>query len=119
MKFTDYITINISSPNTPGLRSFENKEIDDLLNELSRNRQNDKSIFIKISPDLEKNDLEQSVNKILNYGMDGIVLTNTSISRPQHLQSKFSSEKVSFFDIENGVFTDAPTSSSYFKGQVV
>jgi len=32
---------------------------------------------------------------------------------------KFSSEKVSFFDIENGVFTDAPTSSSYFKGQVV
>lgn len=93
VKFTDYITINISSPNTPGLRSFENKEIDDLLNELSRNRQNDKSIFIKISPDLEKNDLEQSIYKILNYGMDGIVLTNTSISRPQHLQSKFSSEK--------------------------
>ena len=93
VKFTDYITVNISSPNTPGLRNFENKEIDDLLNELSRNRQNSKSIFIKISPDLERNDLEQSINKILNYGMDGVVLTNTSIARPRYLQSKFSSEK--------------------------
>ena len=49
-------------------------------------------------------------------------ITNTST--PQQIFSgsitpKFSSEKVSFFDIENGVFTDAPTSSSYFKGQVV
>ena len=78
----DYITINISSPNTKGLRDFHNE--DDLKNLLSkineiREKSNfKKSFLLKISPDLEDSQISGIVNLILEYKIDGIILTNTS-----------------------------------------
>ncbi len=78
----DYITINISSPNTKGLRDFHNE--DDLKNLLSkineiREKSNfKKSFLLKISPDLEDSQISGIVNLILEYKIDGIILTNTT-----------------------------------------
>jgi len=92
-KYSDYITINISSPNTPNLRNFENSEIDDLLSEINLNKKNEKNIFIKLSPDLDVKTFEKTLDKILSYKMNGIILTNTTISRNNNLTSSLSTEE--------------------------
>tara|TARA_A100001234_G_scaffold221414_1_gene237379 strand:+ start:17767 stop:18810 length:1044 start_codon:yes stop_codon:yes gene_type:complete len=92
-KISDYITINISSPNTPGLRNFETSEIDELLTEINKSRINENSIFVKLSPDISNKDLEISLQKIVQYGMNGVILTNTTLARPNFIKSNFLSEK--------------------------
>lgn len=86
----DYFTINISSPNTPGLRTLQGDEqLNTLLfeiimkrNEIVKNTsQPEKCIFLKIAPDLNETELESVYNTALNYGLNGIVATNTTITR--------------------------------------
>ena len=91
-KYADYVTFNLSSPNTPNLRDFESKEIDSLLSNIDSVRDNSKDIFIKLSPDLSEENLIKSVEKIIKYGMDGIILTNTTLSRSSSLKSVSSNE---------------------------
>tara|TARA_B100000686_G_scaffold148026_1_gene155406 strand:+ start:555 stop:1601 length:1047 start_codon:yes stop_codon:yes gene_type:complete len=85
---SDYVTINVSSPNTPNLRNFENEELDELLKEIKLNRLSNKPIFLKVSPDIENKQLGLIIESIIEYGLNGIVLTNTTKSRDLKLESK-------------------------------
>lgn len=85
--FADYITINISSPNTPGLRDLQKKtNLNNLLKKISKKKK--RPTFVKLSPDLTNKDLEEVVDVILKSKIiDGLILTNTTIRR-DHLDSK-------------------------------
>ena len=84
----DYITINVSSPNTPDLRDFENSNIIELLSEISKNRLNSIPIFIKISPDIEDKRISFIVESCVKHGLDGLIISNTSKERSFGLKSK-------------------------------
>ena len=86
----DFFTVNISSPNTEGLRELQGeKYLDELLYEISgKNRElanskniNPKVIFLKIAPDLSDKEIEQIYYLVVKYKISGIVATNTTISR--------------------------------------
>ncbi len=89
-----YITINISSPNTKGLRDLQLRgNIENLIKQIVRKREdmksiNKKAIFIKISPDLNENQLRDIALISLANNIDGLILTNTTIDRPNNLLSK-------------------------------
>ena len=93
----DYITINISSPNTEGLRDFhEKKELENLLNSLSKTRKENKinkPLFVKISPDLNHEDISNVYELMLKYKIDGIILSNTSDSNRANLSDQKRNEK--------------------------
>ena len=90
-EYADYITINISSPNTPGLRDLHsNNNIAELLNEISLEREklNYKNpIFLKISPDEDLNTYQNIINAVIEYNLDGLIATNTTIQRDQSRSS--------------------------------
>ena len=85
----NYLTINISSPNTVGLRRLQGKKmLDDLLGKISSARKQiavEKfgyaPILVKIAPDLSEDELEDAIGAILDKGMDGIIATNTTLAR--------------------------------------
>jgi len=81
----DYFTVNVSSPNTPGLRELQEKEaLTKILTALQvRNNQKPqrKPILLKISPDLNQTQLDDIIEIVSNTKIDGIIATNTSISR--------------------------------------
>ncbi len=81
----DYFVVNVSSPNTPGLRALQDKEpLTDLLDTLQqRNLKNgiSRPILLKIAPDLSKEQLDDIVGIVLQTGIAGVVATNTTISR--------------------------------------
>ncbi len=93
----DYITINISSPNTEGLRSFHNKEnLEKLLlkiNEIREKSNFKKSFLLKISPDLDDQSINNIVDLSLKTNINGIILTNTSDKNRDKLQDIKKSEK--------------------------
>jgi len=82
---SDYITINISSPNTPGLRDLHDKEnITELLKRIKAERDRSqlrKPIFLKISPDESKESIEIILNAVKSFKITGLVLTNTTIDK--------------------------------------
>lgn len=90
-KFADYVAINVSSPNTPQLRELQQSEqLSSLLHALQvRNRELQElhgrtapvPLLVKISPDLERRDLKMIVDVIERLKIDGIIATNTTISR--------------------------------------
>lgn len=91
---TDYFTINISSPNTPGLRDLQSEDaLDDLLGRVSETRSNlagdapSPPIFLKVAPDLNSAQVEQITEQARTYGMSGIIVSNTTIARPESLKS--------------------------------
>ena len=85
----DYLAINVSSPNTAGLRSLQARPaLELLLGELAAWRrqyfdQNGKNIpiLVKLAPDLSEPELEDALGAILSSGMDGVIATNTTVSR--------------------------------------
>jgi dihydroorotate dehydrogenase len=81
----DYFVVNVSSPNTPGLRALQEKEpLMNILNTLQqRNRKNDTSrpILLKIAPDLTDEQLNDIVDIVQQTGIAGVIATNTTISR--------------------------------------
>ena len=90
-KRQDYFVVNVSSPNTPGLRELQSKEfLNDLFIELNKLRSNEtikKPILIKISPDLSKEKILEILEVIDANNIDGIIATNTTIDYPD-LKSK-------------------------------
>ena len=80
--YADYLTINISSPNTPGLREIQEKgNIEKLLNKISKIK-NKKPTLLKLSPDISLKNLENICSLVLKYDfIEGFVLTNTTVSR--------------------------------------
>jgi dihydroorotate dehydrogenase len=88
----DYLTINISSPNTPGLRDLQaGGELVELLAAVREARPLGVPIFLKVAPDIQPGDHERIVRAALDGGIDALVVANTTVSRPP-LQSRFASE---------------------------
>ncbi|HKH09101.1 MAG TPA: quinone-dependent dihydroorotate dehydrogenase [Agromyces sp.] len=79
--FADYLAVNVSSPNTPGLRGLQ--EIDQLapLLEAVRNVAGRTPLLVKIAPDLDDAEIVRICELVLRLGLDGIIATNTTISR--------------------------------------
>lgn len=85
----DYIAVNVSSPNTPQLRELQqSQQLNGLLSalqargrELEQRNKKHVPLLVKLSPDLERRDLEMIVEVIENLQIDGIIATNTTISR--------------------------------------
>jgi dihydroorotate dehydrogenase len=88
--FASYLTVNISSPNTPGLRDLQAKSaLDELLARVSAARGESGArppILLKLSPDLVPADLDDAVEVALKRGVDGLIVSNTTIARPEGLQ---------------------------------
>lgn len=88
--YADYITVNISSPNTPGLRDLQSQtELLPLLNALAEARRLAGSpgsttppLLLKIAPDMSQSELEDIVEVAAETGVDGLIISNTTISRP-------------------------------------
>ena len=81
----DYFVVNVSSPNTPGLRELQEKEpLKNLLNALktrNQSRPKPKPLLLKIAPDLSWHQLDDIIDICLQLQIDGIIATNTTISR--------------------------------------
>ena len=91
----DYITINISSPNTKNLRALQSDEaLDALLDAVAQARRRlnanhpNKPIFLKIAPDLEAEQIRVIAATLLRHAIDGVIATNTTIKRSQFLQDR-------------------------------
>jgi dihydroorotate dehydrogenase len=84
----DYFTINISSPNTPGLRALQGREaLDDLLGRVAEARPKDLGhgrppVFLKIAPDLTAAEIGLIVEAALAHGVDALIVSNTTLDRP-------------------------------------
>jgi len=91
----DYLTINISSPNTVGLRRLQGRVmLETLLGEIAAARRTSHvvcPILVKLAPDLTDEELDDALGVILDTGMDGVIATNTTIARPE-LRSKHRGE---------------------------
>jgi len=82
--YVDYFTVNISSPNTPGLRDLQEREhLEILLTKLQAVRKIKKKvpIFLKIAPDLSEPQLDDVARAVLDKECDGLVISNTTLSR--------------------------------------
>ena len=82
--FADYITVNISSPNTPNLRELQRAEsLDELLSSLQKRNHElgPKPLLVKIAPDLDDAGIESAVDICLQHRAAGMIATNTTISR--------------------------------------
>lgn len=94
----DYFVVNVSSPNTPGLRDLQEKEpLTALLRELqTKNKEkfNPKPIFLKIAPDLTFSQLDDIIDIVKQTGIAGVIATNTTISREKLRTSKQEVEKI-------------------------
>ena len=88
----DYLTVNISSPNTPGLRALQSREsLDELLARVVEARTGTTPIFLKVAPDLEPADIEDIAAVVTARGIDAIIVANTTIGRPA-LKSRHATE---------------------------
>jgi dihydroorotate dehydrogenase len=90
----DYLTINISSPNTPGLRQLQDEgALRALLSAVNEARPADgPPIFLKVAPDLGEGEPDQIVRVAIEHGIDAIIVANTTVSRPP-LKSGFAGEQ--------------------------
>ena len=87
----DYITVNVSSPNTPGLRGLQNRsELERLLSMLVAERQRlgvTTPLLLKIAPDIDAGAMDDIAGVCLESGINGLIIANTTISRPPSLSS--------------------------------
>jgi len=88
-----YLTINISSPNTPGLRGLQDQgALEELLAAVREARPAKRPpVFLKVAPDLDDGDAERIVRAAVDHGIDGLIVANTTVSRPP-LKSRHSAE---------------------------
>ena len=89
----DYLTVNISSPNTPGLRALQDRAaLDELLATVMATRGRQRiPIFLKVAPDLEPADMEDIALACTDHQVDALIVSNTTIGRPP-LQSRHAGE---------------------------
>jgi dihydroorotate dehydrogenase len=79
----DYLTINISSPNTPGLRALQDKgALADLLAAVGEARTTGAPVFLKVAPDLEPAEVDDIARAAIEAKMDALIVANTTVSRP-------------------------------------
>jgi dihydroorotate dehydrogenase len=87
-----YVTINISSPNTPGLRGLQERNaLEDLLGRLREARallestHGKRPLFLKVAPDLDETAVRDISEIVVAYGLDALIVSNTTLQRPEHL----------------------------------
>lgn len=106
----DYFVVNVSSPNTPGLRELQEKEpllkLLTALSELNQAKPAPKPVLLKIAPDLTDGQLDEIVEIVLESGLSGIIATNTTISR-----SGLQTTDQRIQEIGNGGLSGAPVKS--------
>lgn len=94
----DYLAVNISSPNTPGLRDLQKKAaLSDLLGKIMDERRkscgsNPPPLLVKLMPDLTDAQQEDIAETLMTSGVDGLILTNTTVARPESLPEGFAKE---------------------------
>lgn len=94
----DYLVVNVSSPNTPGLRDLQGKaELRDLLQAVLKERdalQEERKlpVLVKIAPDLTAQDKRDIADVVTELGVDGLMVSNTTVTRPESLQASQKSE---------------------------
>jgi len=99
--FADYLVVNLSSPNTPGLRALQSKDpITELLDRTIQARdkiagdcEHKPPLLAKIGPDLSQENMHDVVEAALATGVDGLIVGNTTVERPQGLLSAHSNEE--------------------------
>lgn len=97
---SDYITINISSPNTPGLRNLQGREeLNELLasimltrEELAQQHRKIIPLLLKIAPDNSRQQLEDIAEVATHHGVDGLIVSNTTISARAELKSVYAGQ---------------------------
>lgn len=95
----DYLTVNISSPNTPGLRDLQKREpLLDLLGAINDERtkscgDHPPPVLVKLAPDLDEAQQQELADTLLEAKIDGIILANTTLDRPETLPEDFRAEK--------------------------
>ncbi len=87
----DYFTVNVSSPNTPGLRALQTgAALAELLGRVGEARSalaGHAPVFLKVAPDLERAEVEAIAEAVAASGFDGVIVSNTTLSRPDDLRS--------------------------------
>lgn len=89
-----YVTANISSPNTPGLRGLQERgALEELLGRMREARvaleaaHGRRPLFLKVAPDLDESAIDDIADLALQFGLDALIVSNTTIQRPPHLTS--------------------------------
>ncbi len=89
----DYLVLNVSSPNTPGLRDLQGEErLARILDAVQAAVPERPPLLVKLAPDLSDAGLEAVVGVALSRGVDGLILTNTTIARPEGLRGRHAGE---------------------------
>ena len=89
----DYLTVNVSSPNTPGLRALQGRQaLTELLAAVKAARQRPVPVLVKIAPDLDDAGIADIVAAVSDTGIDGIIVSNTTIERPAGLPRDLAAE---------------------------
>jgi dihydroorotate dehydrogenase len=94
--YADYLTVNISSPNTPGLRNLQDREnllplLEKIIEERARScgAHNAPPLLVKLAPDLNETQQKDIAQTVLEAKIDGLILTNTTLDRPDYLPAGF------------------------------
>ncbi|MFE1748705.1 quinone-dependent dihydroorotate dehydrogenase [Coleofasciculus sp. H7-2] len=104
----DYFVVNVSSPNTPGLRSLQSSDqLSLILDALQQENQGQKPLLVKIAPDLEWEAIASVIELAKNYQLAGIIATNTTIRR-DHLKTQILSPTGNSVSEEAGGISGAP-----------
>jgi dihydroorotate dehydrogenase len=111
--YVDYFVVNVSSPNTPGLRELQEKEplralLQSVVNQ-SKQKEKYKPVLLKIAPDLTTTQLEDIVEILQETRCDGVIATNTTISREGLATSKSTVEKLGNGGLSGGPLTERST----------
>jgi dihydroorotate dehydrogenase len=97
-RFADYIVVNVSSPNTPGLRTLQGREpLAELLSGVKKalaeqSLDSVPPVLLKVAPDLTEDDKSDIAGVVMDLQIDGIIATNTTIERPESLTHPSKSE---------------------------
>ena len=106
----DFFTLNVSSPNTPGLRALQEKEplsnLLALITKANASKAIPKPILLKIAPDLTSAQVEEIVDLVIQHGLHGMVVSNTTVSR-----TGLSSDAAIIESIGNGGLSGKPVLS--------
>ena len=95
--FADYITINISSPNTPGLRDFHDKNtLQNLLNNIdqfTKKNKIQKPLALKVSPDIAESEISYIIDSIKKFNISGVIISNTTDKNRENLTGSYRNEE--------------------------
>ncbi|KGB20729.1 Dihydroorotate dehydrogenase [Acetobacter tropicalis] len=91
--YVNYIVLNVSSPNTPGLRGLQDaSRLKGILDAIAQRHSERPPLLVKLAPDLENDAVGPIVEAAIAGGAQGLIVTNTTLARPSSLQSPFKAE---------------------------